>query len=98
MTFENPTTLSSDRGDLRMIVASGSFAAGETETLAYTLTLPADTLFLAGLEAASEYASIEDWYQFNAPSPIPANSEWHMGAWLDAPAGKHGRITRQVTS
>lgn len=95
LRFEAPTYVPTDR-QARLAIAHGSFSAGESENLAFTLELPAPTAFVPGLKAAQAFSNGNDWYPFNAPSPIPADSEWRMSGWLETPAGKHGRIARQA--
>ena len=81
-------------GQARIAIARGSIKTGRPERLAFTLELPQVTTFVPGPAAAAKRTDLNRWYVFNPPSPIPSSSEWQMTAWLDAPAGKHGRIVR----
>lgn len=94
MDFANPTSISTDR-QLRLIIAKDKIQANKTEQLAFRLKLPKATQFITGAQSARAISGMDTWYPFDAASPIPQNSEWNMTNWLDAPAGKHGRITRK---
>ena len=94
--FEAPTAIAVDRDDARLIIAKDRMEAGHGETLAFTLELPERLNFIPGLEAARQLPAndLSEWYVFDPADPIPADSEWQMRDWLEAPAGRHGRIRR----
>ena len=90
ITFDQPTRIAADRGDIRIILASDQLTAGQKSSIAFTVTLPEPTSFIT---SAAELPDTQaGWYPFTGASPIPENSEWRLSSWLEAPAGKHGRI------
>jgi hypothetical protein len=93
LAFEKPAAVACD-GQARLVLAKGSIRAGKPERLAFTLSLPQKTAFVPGPAAGAKLCDASGWYAFQAPSPIPASSEWRLTEWLEAPAGKHGRIAR----
>jgi len=93
LVFEKPAAIACD-GQARLALAKGSIRAGKAEHLAFTLTLPQNMVFVPGPAAGAKSCDLSRWYPFHAPSPIPAASEWRLTEWLEAPAGKHGRIIR----
>lgn len=92
MTFDSPTHVGSD-GAARMILAKEKMSAGETSGFSVVFEFPEPIKFFSGPESVS--GSVEGWYEFTGESPIPSESEWNMSGWLEAPAGKHGRITQK---
>ena len=93
LAFERPAVVCTDT-QLRLVIARDALKAGQPERLAFTLQLPAAVRFIPGPAAAAKLADLSRWYTFVPPSPIPAASEWQMAGWLEAPAGRHGRIAR----
>lgn len=93
LVFERPAVVSMDT-QIRIVIARNAVKAGQPTRLAFTIGLPSSTRFIPGPAAAATLSDLSRWYTFNPPSPIPAASEWQMRGWLDAPAGKHGRIAR----
>ncbi len=93
LAFEKPAAVTCD-GQARLVLARDAIKAGREERLAFTLTLPRPATFVPGLAAGAKLCDLSRWYPFHAPSPIPAASEWRLTEWLEAPAGKHGRIAR----
>lgn len=74
----------------RIALVTDRMEAGKTYPLNFTLKLPQPVQFFPG--PASVPSCTEGWYEFTGKSPIPAESEWALTSWLEAPAGKHGRI------
>ncbi|MCK4565181.1 MAG: hypothetical protein KAU94_10965, partial [Verrucomicrobia bacterium] len=93
--FSAPINISSDRGDARIPLAQDRIAEGKKETLQFTVQLPGSVSFIPGVVAAAKVSDLSDWYLFSPQSPIPAASEWSLSSWLEAPAGKHGRIVHK---
>ncbi|MDF3059162.1 MAG: hypothetical protein K0R17_3377 [Rariglobus sp.] len=92
LLFDSPVQIAVD-GAARLILVRDRMEAGKRYPLAFTLKLPESSVFYA--DAGSVPSSTEGWYEFNGKAPIPADSEWNMSSWLEAPAGKHGRILRR---
>lgn len=59
------------------------------------LVLTSFVLFLCVACTGAGGADASDWYQFE-PENTPEPGEIGMQAWLDKPAGRYGRITRQA--
>ena len=92
LVFDAPVQITTDN-QARMILVADNMEAGKTYPLAFTLKLPAEANFFSGPKSVPP--STQGWYEFKGASPISAESEWNMSAWLEKPAGKHGRITRK---
>ncbi len=93
--FSEPINIDSDRGDARIPLAQDRITEGKKETLQFTVQLPGSVTFIPGVVAAAKASDLSDWYLFSPQSPIPAASEWSLSSWLEAPAGKHGRIVHK---
>jgi hypothetical protein len=89
LVFDAPVQIATDN-QARMVLVADNMEAGKTYPLAFTLKLPAAANFFPGPNSVPP--STQGWYEFKGESPIPAESEWNMSAWLEKPAGKHGRI------
>lgn len=89
LTFDTPTPVVADNA-LRIVLASERITAGQHTDVAATLKLPAATDFYPDL--AKVPPTNQGWFPFTGVSPIPPESEWSLARWLEAPAGKHGRI------
>lgn len=92
--FKDPADISVD-GNLRLVIARDQIHPEQKNSLQFEVRLPDTLEFIPGVKAARAHTHMGNWFTFNPPSPLPADSEWTMADWLEAPAGKHGRIRRQ---
>jgi len=93
VTLDPPLDVPTD-GDLRITLAE-SLAAGRPVRASITVDLPADASYYADARSVPQDPGFDEWYTFR-PTNNPAKpSEIGMTDWLERPAGKHGRITRQ---
>lgn len=90
--FDPPCGLAFDK-DLRVQLAQEVFKAG-SRAVTLTVTLPADTAFLArqeDLDRLTKALAGPDWFVF-APTDDLEPSVIGMEEWLEKPAGKHGAV------
>jgi hypothetical protein len=88
--FAQPTSISADGGQARIRLAADRIEPGQTPELAFTVTLPQAVRLIARAEDAPP--SQDGWYPMPSGQPVPEDSVWSLASWLEAPAGKHGRI------
>jgi len=60
-----------------------------------TVAFPAKLTFYPGSRSIPGEAHLDDWYVFQPTRDYGKPSEIDLTNWLDAPAGKHGRILRR---
>jgi len=94
LTLDPPAEIASD-GALRIVLAKGRAEAGAPKKLRIGLELPAETAWHAAASELPDPANWDSWFEWTGTGAIPEDSVLHAGAWLDGPAGKYGRITRQ---
>lgn len=90
LSFAPPASISADGGQARIRLASDRIEPGRIEELAFTVTLPQAARLIARAEDAPP--SQDGWYPMPSGQPVPPDSVWSLASWLEAPAGKHGRI------
>jgi hypothetical protein len=92
LEFVNPVRATSD-GAVRVILAEGRAKAGAPVTLKAKLGLPGPAKALDPTSAGDE---MRNWYPFKPEETDPARAdELSAASFLDAPAGRKGRITSQ---
>jgi hypothetical protein len=93
LRFEPATRVTSD-DEARVAIASDELAAGAEARLKVSFDLPAQaTLYPEAAQAPTP--DLSAWFPFAATADMSRPSEFDMTAWLDGPAGKHGRIVRR---
>jgi hypothetical protein len=90
--FEPPGEVAAD-GTVRIILAQNQVAAGNRK-LQMTVELPSATDWYANLADMPDEPGLASWYPWQATGSTN-QSVIGLEDWLEAPAGKHGRITRQ---
>lgn len=93
LDFEPALDVPSDN-QARIVLATEVEAASPVEAK-IRVTFPEDITFYAGPSEIPREPGAEDWYTFQPTADHTKPSEIGMQAWLEAPAGKHGRIARQ---
>ena len=94
----NPSVTVAADGACRVILAEQHFAANQPVKQTVTITLPGKTVYYPTGESAPNEPGSEKWYPFNGEVKGQGIDELSMAAWMDAPAGKLGRITRKGAS
>ncbi len=82
-------------GAARIVLASGDFRAEAPAKVALTLDFAEDLTWYPGPGRISFEPGFDDWYEFRPDADPGKPSETDMADWLEAPAGKHGRIARK---
>lgn len=91
--LDPPCDIASD-GPARIVLAKDRLPGGETAPVTLTVELPDATAWYPSEAELPEEPGIDAWYPWQAGSET-GESVLGMEDWLDAPAGKHGRILRQ---
>lgn len=93
LTFYPPCGIASDN-QARILLAAERL--DEPTVRRVRVTLPAQTDFYADSADVPFDPGFEDWYAFEPSMDFRKDSEIGMHDWLEKPAGKHGRITREA--
>ncbi|MBM4030893.1 MAG: hypothetical protein FJ291_03810 [Planctomycetes bacterium] len=91
--LDPPCEVGSD-GPARIVLAKERLAGGEARRLKLAVELPAAANWFPSVAEVPDEPGIEAWYPWQAKAD-PGGGAIGMQDWLDAPAGKHGRIVRQ---
>ena len=91
--FDPPVEITSD-GAARIILAKDSLAADQPRKLTIDVELPGETAWYPTLADLPDEPGIAEWYRWQETGAADG-SVTGMQDWLEAPAGKHGRIIRQ---
>lgn len=81
-------------GEARIILAGEHFKADQPCRVTMTVDFPGDLTYYAGPSSVPEESGLDQWYVFQPTHDYDKPSEIDLTHWLDAPAGKHGRIVR----
>ncbi|HUT33621.1 MAG TPA: hypothetical protein VNE39_09090, partial [Planctomycetota bacterium] len=93
LRFDPPCEIQSD-GSARVVLAQGKLAGGEAKKLKVSVELPDATNWYPSVAEIPDEPGIKTWYEWRATGD-PAAGALGMQDWVERPAGKHGRITRQ---
>jgi hypothetical protein len=93
-TFAAPTKVGSD-GDIRIVLGEGKLAQAQPAQIGLTIDFDTDLTWYGTPQAVPFEEGFDEWYTFAPSMDHDKPSEIGMQSWLDAPAGKHGRITRK---
>ena len=88
-----PPAKASVEGGTRLWLAADHLDAGKTVRQTVTVTLPGKAVYYPTAADMPAEPGIEKWYAFHPEAAGPGADELSLAAWLDAPAGKQGRIT-----
>ncbi|GAB4247727.1 MAG: hypothetical protein OHK005_14090 [Candidatus Methylacidiphilales bacterium] len=94
LDLQPPADVASDNA-LRIVLVKDHAPAGSEYTQTLALTLPPETRFFASPEEVPLPDNWSKWYEWQGNGQIPEESVLNLETWLDAPAGKHGRIVRK---
>ena len=79
-------------GEARITLASEHFKANQPRRVTMTVDLPGDLTYYPGPNSVPKESGLDQWYVFQPTHDYDKPSEIDLAHWLDAPAGKHGRI------
>jgi hypothetical protein len=79
-------------GAARIVLAAERLT--EPRRVSITLELPADANFMLSADAVAMPENWDQWFRWQATGTGDDNDVISLAPWLDAPAGRHGRITR----
>lgn len=93
LRFDPPCEIAVD-GGLRLVLAKDRLPANTERRLAVSVELPGAADWYASVAELPEEPGLAQWYPWQATGDT-GPSAIGLEDWLEAPAGKHGRITRQ---
>jgi hypothetical protein len=93
LTPSAPVAAASD-GAVRLVLASEKLVGGEARVLKFTIKLSEPVTFYAGASQVPPPADWNQWYPFAPADAVKGRSLTDVSAFLEAPAGKHGRVRR----
>jgi len=94
ITMDPPCRIACDQV-ARIVLGDQTFKANSPRTVTLTFNLPADLTFYTNADALPNAPGFEDWFVFDPGRDHEKANEIGMSDWLEAPAGKHGRIIRK---
>ncbi len=80
-------------GGFRVNFGEGKIEPGEVRKTSFVVKLPEDAKMM--LDPTVIQSESDSWFEWKATGHPGADSVLDMSSWLEAPAGKHGRITRK---
>ncbi len=83
--------VATDQRAARVILAEGDVPA-KTQTLELTIELPAEAVLYAEPSEAPKPDNWNKWFAWEGQGNVATDSVISLQNWLEAPAGKHGRI------
>ena len=89
--FDSPATVATD-GASRIVFAAGHLAANQPSKVSFAVQLPSKAAYYPTAASLPDEPGIEKWYPFVPPTGGTGANELSLANWLDAPAGKLGRI------
>ena len=90
-----PAVMVGSEGALRIALGGSTLLAGQPRSLKIDMELPEPVTFYPDRAAIPQEPGFESWYEFKAGTNHLKPSVISMADWLDAPAGKKGRIAMQ---
>ncbi|RMD74413.1 MAG: hypothetical protein D6820_16740, partial [Lentisphaerae bacterium] len=93
LNFNPPANISSD-GDARIVLGQKELKANEPVELGMTLELPEAFRFYPSPATVPEEDGMAQWFEWRPTGDVTKPSLIGMEKWLDAPAGRYGRIRR----
>lgn len=90
-----PPVMVGSEGALRIAVGGSRLLAGQPQGFRVDLALPGAVTLYPDQPSIPQEPGFSSWYEFKGGSDHLKPSVISMADWLDAPAGKKGRITMQ---
>jgi len=94
ITMDPPCRIACDQV-ARIVIGDQTFKADSPRIVTLTFDLPADLTFYTSTDALPNAPGLDNWFVFDPGTDHERANEISMRDWQEAPAGKHGRITRQ---
>lgn len=94
VTLSPPAEVQAD-GDARVVLARGQARAGAARELTLTVDVPGELRLVSGPDTAATDTAGEDWFPWAPAAQLPEASVIGMEDWLDAPAGRQGRVSAE---
>jgi len=94
ISLDPPCDVPSD-GAARIVLVGRNFSASRPRKVTVTIDLPADLTYYPGSKSMPAEPGAGQWYTFKPSQDYDKPSEIGMADWIEAPAGKHGRIARE---
>jgi len=89
--FEEPVEAAQDK-DARLILAEERLPGRETRQIDFTLTLPEQTEAYLTTRDVPNPENWDAWFEWKGSGVSNEPSVIDLSDWLDAPAGRHGRV------
>lgn len=93
-SLDPPCDIPSD-GAARIILAARRLAAQEPRRVSIAVSLPEPVTYYASAEQLPEVSGSDQWYPFRPGQRSRQPDVIGMQDWVDAPAGRHGRIQEE---
>ncbi len=94
ITMQEPVAVTIDR-DVRIVMAEGKASGSRQTRASLTIELPEDSSYVLTPDAVPMPANWDKWFTWQATASTEPGSVIDMSSWLEAPAGKHGRVMAQ---
>ena len=91
ISLNPPCDVASDKA-ARIVLAGRRLEADQPRRVTLTVDLPAELKYYAGSASVPGEPGLDRWYAFRPSQDYDRPSPIGMERWLEAPAGKHGRI------
>lgn len=93
ITLDPPAEILSD-GSLRVVLAKNKTPTKPVK-ISLRLDLPEEIAWYPEAARLPDPPNLASWFPWTGTGALAADSALDLSAWLDGPAGKYGRITRQ---
>ena len=90
--FTPAVDIASDRA-ARIVMAADKLPGHQKRTVEINIRLADDITWYSSPEQIPPPSNWDKWFAWQGTGPLAEDSALRMSDWLDAPAGKHGRIT-----
>lgn len=80
---------------LRIVLAEQQLQQGTAQNITLTIDFPQNVTYYPSPDHVPFDSDFDDWFPWQPKHSYDQPSEIDMSDWLESPAGKHGRITRQ---
>ncbi len=91
----NPACDVQSDGQVRIVLAGERITADRPRRVQITVSLPEELIFYASSKSVPDSPDLESWYPFHPDADYDRPAVIGLERWLDAPAGKHGRIVSE---
>ena len=81
--------------EIRVILANRRIQSDQPRQVTISVDLPQDLTYYPGSDSVPAESDFDQWYTFRPGTDHDKPSEIGLSDWLDAPAGKYGRIARR---